>query len=81
MIRRAVCISVQTKQTAIYNEIQGWFNDFIFTKASRDESGFALRVMELFFEQKNFNVSIILNATNARKINGILSNSKLDNSK
>lgn len=61
MIRRAVCISVQTKQTAIYNEIQGWFNDFIFTKASRDESGFALRVMELFFEQKNFNVSIILN--------------------
>ena len=62
MIRRAVCISVQTKQTAIYNEIQGWFNDFIFTKASRDESGFALRVMELFFEQKNFNVSIILNA-------------------
>lgn len=61
MIRRAVCISVQTKQTAIYNEIQGWFNDFIFTKASRDESGFALRVMELFFEQKNFDVSIILN--------------------
>ena len=62
MICRAVCISVQTKQTAIYNEIQGWFNDFIFTKASSDESGFALRVMELFFEQKNFDVSIILNA-------------------
>lgn len=36
--------------------------DNAFTKASRDESGFALRVMELFFEQKNFNVSIILNA-------------------
>ena len=30
--------------------------------ASSDESGFALRVMELFFEQKNFDVSIILNA-------------------
>ena len=33
MIRRAVCISVQTKQTTLYNEIQEWFNDFIDTKA------------------------------------------------
>ena len=29
MIRRAVCISVQTKQTTLYNVIQEWFNEFI----------------------------------------------------
>ena len=28
MIRRAVCISAQTKQTTLYNEIQEWFKEF-----------------------------------------------------
>ena len=60
MIRRAVCISVQTKQTTLYNEIQEWFNDFIDTKAVNAEGFFSLRVMELFFKQKNFDVSVIL---------------------
>lgn len=37
MIRRAVCISVQTKQTILYNEIQEWFNEFIDIKAASTE--------------------------------------------
>lgn len=40
MIRRAVCISGQTKQTTLYNEIQEWFNDFIDTKAASTEGFF-----------------------------------------
>ncbi len=60
MIRRAVCISVQTKQTTLYNEIQEWFNEFIDTKAASAEGFFSLRIMELFFKQKDFDVSIIL---------------------
>ena len=60
MIRRAVCISVQTKQTILYNEIQEWFNEFIDIKAASTEGFFALRVIELFCEQKNFDVSAIL---------------------
>lgn len=60
MIRRAVCISVQTKQTTLYNEIQEWFNNFINTNDASAEGFFSLRIMELFFNQKNFDVSIIL---------------------
>lgn len=60
MIRRSVCISVQTKQTTLYNEIQEWFNEFIDTKAASAKGFFSLRIMELFFKQKNFDVSIIL---------------------
>lgn len=60
MIRRAVCISVQTKQTTLYNEIQEWFNEFIDTKAASAEGFFSLKIMELFFKQKNFDVFIIL---------------------
>lgn len=60
MIRRAVCISVQTKQTTLYNEIQEWFNDFIDTKAASADGFFSLRIMELFFKQKNFDVSGLL---------------------
>lgn len=60
MIRRAVCIAAQTKQTTLYNEIQEWFKEFIDTRAASTEGFFALRVMELFFEQKHFDVSVIL---------------------
>lgn len=60
MIRRAACISAQTKQTTLYNEIQEWFKEFIDTRAASTEGFFALRVMELFFEQKYFDVSVIL---------------------
>lgn len=60
MIRRALCISAQTKQTALYDKIQEWFKEFIDTRAASTEGFFALRVMELFLEQKHFDVSVIL---------------------
>ena len=60
IIRRAVCISAQTKQTVLFEKIQGWFVDFLEKKAANNDGFFALRVMELFFGQKNFDVSIFL---------------------
>ncbi|SFQ08563.1 protein of unknown function [Lachnospiraceae bacterium XBB1006] len=59
MLRRAVAISVQTKQISLYNEIQDWFNDFANDKATSLEGFFSLRVMELFLEQKNFDVNAL----------------------
>lgn len=60
IIRRAVCISAQTKQTLLFEKIQGWFVDFLEEKAANNDGFFALRVMELFFGQKNFDVSTFL---------------------
>lgn len=60
IIRRAVCISAQTKQTLLFEKIQGWFVDFLEEKAANNDGFFALRVMALFFGQKNFDVSIFL---------------------
>ena len=60
IIRRAVCISAQTKQTLLFEKIQGWFVDFLEKKAANNDGFFALRVMELFLGQKNFDVSIFL---------------------
>lgn len=60
IIRRAVCISAQTKQTLLFEKIQGWFVDFLEEKAANNDGFFALRVMELFLGQKNFDVSIFL---------------------
>ena len=60
IIRRAVCISAQTKQTLLFEKIQGWFVDFLEKKAANNDGFFVLRVMELFFGQKNFDASIFL---------------------
>lgn len=62
MIRRAVCISAQTKQTTYYEKIQKWFNFFVENGVASGNAFFAIRVMELFFEQKNFDVSVLLPA-------------------
>lgn len=51
IIRRAVCISAQTKQTLLFEKIQGWFVDFLEKKAANNDGFFTLRVMELFFGQ------------------------------
>lgn len=60
MIRRAVCISVQTKQDTLYNEIQEWLNNFIKSNTASSDGFFLLRIIELFFYQKGFDVSIFL---------------------
>ena len=57
MLRRAVCISAQTKQTTLSDRIFVWFDDFLEEKAVNSDGFFALRVMELFFEQKNIELS------------------------
>lgn len=57
MLRRAVCISAQTKQTTLSDKIYVWFDDFLEEKSVNRDGFFALRVMELFFEQKNIDLS------------------------
>lgn len=57
MLRRAVCISAQTKQTTLSDRIFVWFDDFLEEKAVNSDGFFALRVMELFFGQKNIELS------------------------
>lgn len=60
MIRRAVCISMQTNQTDLYLKICAWFNDFLIHKAANGDGFFSLRIMELFAEQKSYDVSAFL---------------------
>ncbi len=57
MIRRAVCISIQIKHESLFSDICTWANDFIIQKAVTIDGFFSLRVMELFAQQKGYNVS------------------------
>lgn len=59
MIKRVVCISVQTNQTSLYSQICEWFETFLIKAASGD-CFISLRIMELFAEQKNISVSSFL---------------------
>lgn len=56
MIRRAVCISVQTNQVELYAKICEWFNKFLVYDAVDKQGFFSLRIMELFERQKDYNV-------------------------
>lgn len=56
MIRRAVCISVQTNQVELYAKICEWFNKFLAYDAVDKQGFFSLRIMELFERQKDYNV-------------------------
>ena len=60
MIRRAVCISVQTNQTSLYLRICKWFEDYLVHRAAHRDCPISLRIMELFVEQKNIDVSSFL---------------------
>ena len=57
MIRRAVCISVQTIQLDLYSRICMWFNNFLLHDAANGDGFFSLRIMELFVGQKDCDVS------------------------
>lgn len=64
-LKRAVCISQQIKLQALYSEIYNWFcNDFI-GQATLINVFCALRIMELFFEQKSTDFSLIVNAVDS----------------
>lgn len=64
-LKRAVCIAQQTKFQVLYSEIYKWFcHDFI-GQATLVDVFCALRVMELFFEQKSTDLSLIINAVDS----------------
>lgn len=56
VIKRAVCISMQTNQQNLYKEICAWFNDFLLHDAANREDFFSLNIMKLFVGQKGYNV-------------------------
>lgn len=60
MVQRAVCISVQTNQASLYSRICTWFESFLIHGATRGDCIVSLRIMELFAEQKDSNVSSFL---------------------
>lgn len=62
LIRRAVCISIQIKSGKVYNEICEWLNDYLKNEAVTNNGFYTLRLMELFAEQKKFDVSVFLEA-------------------
>ncbi|MCM1127990.1 MAG: DUF4209 domain-containing protein [Lachnospiraceae bacterium] len=57
MIRRAVCISIQIKHESLFLDICTWADAHIFQKAVTLDGFFSLRIMELFAEQKIYDVS------------------------
>lgn len=59
-VQRAVCISVQTNQTSLYSRICTWFEAFLIHRATREDCFISLRIMELFAEQKNSNITAFL---------------------
>lgn len=59
-LKRAVCISQQTKFQALYSEIYEWFCNSFIVEAVQIDVFCALRIMKLFFEQKNTNYSVML---------------------
>ena len=59
-IKRAVCISAQTKQRDLYAKISSWTNDFLSYHVKNEEIYFSLRIMELFAAQKDYDVSAFL---------------------
>lgn len=60
MIKRATCISVQTKQESLYSEICAWVNDYFTNGDIRGNVFWNLEIIELFVEQKGFDVSLFL---------------------
>lgn len=62
-IRKATDIALQTQQKDLYFEICEWLDGFLRNKAYLNDSKYifyTLRVMELFLEQKSYNVSSFL---------------------
>ncbi|NMB96218.1 MAG: DUF4209 domain-containing protein [Clostridiaceae bacterium] len=63
MLRRAVCVSTQTRQTgqtSLYSEICAWIDDFLSSNEEENDGFFALDIMEIFTEQKKCDVSRFL---------------------
>lgn len=61
----AVCISQQIKFQALYSEIYDWFCNTFIGEATHIDAFCALRIMELFFEQKSTDLSLIIKAVDS----------------
>lgn len=61
-LKRAVCIAQQTKLQSLYSEIYDWFCNTFIVEVTQVDVFCALRIMELFLEQKNTDLSLIINA-------------------
>ena len=59
-IRRAVCISLQTKQSSLWLSINKWISNFLKNDAVNADNSFSLRIMEVFAEQKKYDVAPFL---------------------
>jgi len=71
-LRRAVCISTQTNSQSIYTQLYTWFCNFLTNDAMNIDLFISLRIMDLFFANKNTDVSLIIPVVD----NIILHNSK-----
>lgn len=64
-LKRAVCISQQIKFQALYSEIYDWFCNTFIGEVTHINAFCALRIMELFFEQKSTDLSLIIKAVDS----------------
>lgn len=64
-LKRAVCISQQIKFQALYSKIYDWFCNTFIGEATHIDAFCALRIMELFFEQKSTDLSLIIKAVDS----------------
>lgn len=64
-LKRAVCISQQIKFQALYSEIYDWFCNTFIGEATHINAFCALRIMELFFDQKSTDLSLIIKAVDS----------------
>lgn len=64
-LRRAVCIAQQTKFQSLYSEIYDWFCNTFIGEITQVDVFCALRIMELFFEQKGTDFTLIINAVDS----------------
>ena len=62
LLKRTVCIAQQTSFQALYSEIYKWFCNTFIGEVTKVDVSCALRIMELFFEQKNTDLSLIIKA-------------------
>lgn len=64
-LKRAVCIAQQTKFQSLYSKIYDWFCNTFIGEIAQVDASCALRIMELFFEQKSTDISLIINAVDS----------------
>lgn len=60
VIKRAVCISFETKQNDLYSKICRWLDNYLMNEATGADEFFSLQIMELFINNRKYDVSRFL---------------------